>query len=76
MAMIQIDMAMPKNCLDCPACNEYLLCAIPVYGRRWGENDVKEFSQSRPDWCPMKEQETEWCEKCGRVRLKSKMEGR
>lgn len=55
--MIQIDMPMPKNCLDCPACNEYLMCAIPVNGRKWGENDVRDFSQSRPEWCPMKEQE-------------------
>ena len=55
--MIQIDMPMPKNCLDCPACNEYLMCAIPVNGRKWGENDVREFEQGRPEWCPMKEQE-------------------
>lgn len=55
--MIQIDMPMPKNCLDCPACNEYLMCAIPVNGRKWGENDVHEFGQGRPEWCPMKEQE-------------------
>lgn len=55
--MIQIDMQMPKNCLDCPACNEYLTCAIPVNGRKWGENDVREFGQGRPEWCPMKEQE-------------------
>ena len=55
MRMIQIDMPMPKNCLDCPACNEYLMCAIPCNGRGWGENDVKDFSQSRPEWCPMKE---------------------
>ena len=55
--MIQIDMQMPKNCLDCPACNEYLNCAIPVNGRKWGENDVHEFGQGRPEWCPMEEQE-------------------
>ena len=57
--MIQIDMAMPKNCIDCPACNEYLTCAIPVNGRKWGENDVRDFSQGRPEWCPMKEQDNE-----------------
>lgn len=57
--MIQIDMSMPKNCLDCPACNEYLMCAIPVNGRKWEENDVREFGQGRPEWCPMKEQEPE-----------------
>jgi hypothetical protein len=55
--MIQIDMPMSKNCLDCPACNEYLMCSIPVNGREWGENDVHEFDKSRPQWCPMKEQE-------------------
>lgn len=55
--MIQIDMPMPTNCLDCPACNEYLTCAIPVNGRKWGENDVREFGQGRPEWCPLKEQE-------------------
>lgn len=55
--MIQIDMPMPTNCLDCPACNEYLTCAIPVNGRKWGENDVREYGQGRPEWCPMKEQE-------------------
>ena len=55
--MIQIDMSMPTNCLDCPVCNEYLACAIPVNGRKWGENDVRDFSQSRPDWCPLKDQE-------------------
>lgn len=55
--MIQIDMHMPKNCFNCPACNEYLTCAIPINGRKWGENDVHDFSESRPEWCPMKEQE-------------------
>ena len=55
--MIQIDMPMPTNCLDCPACNEYLMCSIPVNGRKWGENDVHEFDKSRPQWCPMKEQQ-------------------
>ena len=55
--MIQIDMPMPTNCIDCPACNEYLMCAIPANGRGWGENDVHEFDQGRPEWCPLKEQE-------------------
>ena len=54
--MIQIDMQMPSNCIDCPACNEYLMCAIPANGRGCGENNVKDFSQGRPEWCPMKEQ--------------------
>lgn len=56
--LIQIDMPMPTNCLDCPACNEYLMCAIPVNGRKWGENDVREYGQGRPDWCPLMKQES------------------
>ena len=76
--MIQIDMQMPENCLDCPACNEYLTCAIPVNGRKWGENDVREYGNGRPEWCPLKEQdaEVELCDRCGRERLKSKWERR
>ena len=66
--MIQIDMSMPTNCLDCPACNEYLTCAIPVNGRKWGENDVREFGQGRPEWCPMKElvicKDCKWLGRC------------
>ena len=72
--MIQIDMPMPTNCIDCPACNEYLMCAIPRAGAGWGENDVRDFSDSRPEWCPMKEREpvkpvkyndAAMCIKCG-----------
>lgn len=54
--MIQIDMPMPKNCGECPLCNEYLMCGVPCNGRGWGENDVSDyFSDSRPEWCPLKE---------------------
>lgn len=53
--MIEIDMPMPKNCWDCPACNEYIVCAIPVEGHGYGNHDVSDFRQSRPEWCPMKE---------------------
>ena len=83
--MIQIDVQMPTNCLDCPACNEYLTCAIPVNGRKWGENDVSEFGQGRPEWCPLKElKENKWidhlyrfndtrfeCKSCHRTAAKS-----
>ena len=57
-------MSMPTNCLDCPACNEYLMCAIPCNGRGCGENDVKDYGQGRPEWCPMKEQEIVRCRDC------------
>lgn len=56
--MIQIDIPMPKNCGVCPICNEYLMCGVPCNGRGWGENDVSDyFTNGRPDWCPLKEQE-------------------
>lgn len=56
--MIQIDIPTPKNCGVCPICNEYLMCGVPCNGRGWGENDVSDyFSNGRPEWCPLKEQE-------------------
>ena len=55
--MIQIDIPMPKNCGECPICNEYLMCGVPRNGRGWGENDVSDyFTNGRPEWCPLKEQ--------------------
>ena len=58
--MIQIDISIPKNCGECPICNEYLMCGVPCNGRGWGENDVSDyFTNGRPEWCPMKEQEAE-----------------
>lgn len=55
--MIQIDMPMPKNCRMCPVCSEYDICLIPVDGKGFGEQNVSEFTEGRPEWCPMKEQE-------------------
>ena len=56
--MIQIDIPMPKNCGECPICNEYLMCGVPCNGRGWGENDVSDyFTNGRPEWCPLKEHE-------------------
>lgn len=54
--MIQIDIPMPKNCGECPICNEYLMCGVPCNGRGWGEDDVSDyFGDGRPEWCPLKE---------------------
>ena len=53
--MIQIDIDMPTNCLDCPICNEYKMCGLPCDGRGWGERDVSMYDTTRPDWCPLKE---------------------
>ena len=66
--MIQIDIPMPKNCGECPICNEYLMCGVPCNGRGWGENDVSDFySNGRPEWCPLKEPQAETieCKMCG-----------
>ena len=53
--MILIDIDMPKNCLECPAHDDYMTCVFPVQGRGWGSNDVTEYTKGRPGWCPMKE---------------------
>ena len=62
--MIQVNLPMPDNCLDCPACNEYAVCAIPVDGKGFGEQDVSDFSDSRPDWCPLKAEHDMPCFNC------------
>lgn len=55
--VIQIDMPMPGNCRMCPVCSEYDICLIPVDGKGFGEQNVSEFTEGRPEWCPMKELE-------------------
>ena len=55
--MIHIDMPMPENCRMCPACSEYDICLIPVDGKGFGEQNVSEFIDNRPNWCPLKEHE-------------------
>lgn len=79
--MIQIDMPMPKNCADCCFATADLVNGIITLfcmtqaGRRMYAPDLIS-RKDRPEWCPLKEQETELCDRCGRVRLKSKWEGR
>jgi hypothetical protein len=60
----------------CPACSEYDICLIPIDGKGFGEQNVSEFIDSRPEWCPLKEQEpvkptvrygTFRCGKCGNI---------
>lgn len=55
--MIQIEMPMPENCRMCPVCSEYDICLIPVDGKGFGDQNVSEFTEGRPEWCPLKEQE-------------------
>ena len=44
----------------CPVCSEYDICLIPVDGKGFGEQNVSDFTEGRPEWCPMKEQEAKW----------------
>ncbi len=76
--MIQIDMQMPEKCGDCIFCDDNCSCVASDYNGT-GINVGCAYRTGRRDIrCPLKEQEveTEWCERCGRVRLKSKWEGR
>ena len=66
--MIWIDMPMPEKCSECRFETECGYCkAMP--DNFCGNTD----DRKRPEWCPLKEQddEVEWCDRCGRVRLKS-----
>ena len=73
--MIQIDMLMPKRCSECPFASAdfyngimSLSCIAPT-GRSMYAPDLI-YRKDRPAWCPLKEQETELCDRCGRMRLK------
>ena len=54
--MIQIDMAMPKSCTDCPLLFlqlDFTQCRAD--GRYMYKEDAKWMSKQRPNWCPLKE---------------------
>ena len=60
--MIQIDMSMPECCADCPFASADLIngiitltCMTPV-GRKMYAPDLIS-RKTRPEWCPLKEQE-------------------
>ena len=78
--MLIIDRPMPEGCDVCPLMYDYIQCrALPE-----GCEDDDAFHEwdfdytKRPEWCPLKELETdaELCDRCGRRRLKSNREGR
>ena len=71
--MIQIDMPMPKSCMECPMCHDHIWCHAPV-PLEWGESDVSRHMTDRPEWCPLKEPGTVkmqdgrmkyYCSECG-----------
>ena len=62
--MIQIDMPMPERCAGCPFASADLIngiitlaCMTPV-GRNMYAPDLIS-RKTRPEWCPLKEQEKE-----------------
>ena len=76
--MIYIDMQMPKKCGECP-CFHFenpMYCQAVKADKK--KKIVAPYGATRPEWCPLKEQddEVEWCDRCGRIRLKSKWERR
>lgn len=52
--MIQIDMEMPEDCIDCPIHNDEFLCCNL-------EPDIKDWDgfDGRPEWCPLVEVKNE-----------------
>ena len=65
--MIQIDIDMPKQCINCPLCKHIHLADSPlliyacgkgmrpIYSHETAEG-VDEFSKmEKPEWCPLKE---------------------
>ena len=73
MEMIQIDMPMPERCGVCFAMHTDEIgleswCGIDETARDLYTADI---NTKRPEWCPLKEQETELCDRCGRRRVKS-----
>lgn len=77
--MIQIDLPMPEACNVCPFNYDFCWCKAFGDHDKWEKysddwNDHVCDRETRPEYCPLKEQETELCDRCGRVRLKSNRE--
>lgn len=51
--MLQIDMRMPNNCINCPLTHDYVCL---VTDRYLDESLTGAYGEERPDWCPLKEQ--------------------
>lgn len=69
--MIQIDMDMPKRCIECPLCKHLHLAnsplliyacgrwTRPIYSHETAEGVDEFYKMQKPDWCPLKEAEPE-----------------
>ncbi len=57
-------MNMPKNCQDCPLFDEeFYYCHGRLQYEAWEVKDIYKQHPSRPDWCPLMEEEIS-CTKC------------
>lgn len=52
--MLQIDMRMPNNCINCPLSYDYVCL---VTDRYLDESLTGAYGEERPDWCPLKDPE-------------------
>ena len=60
--MIVIDIPMPKRCADCPCFDDAIYGKCQVKDTWLGAEDSAWFSDTRPNWCPLKEMVT--CKDC------------
>lgn len=57
MGMIIIDMKMPQRCAECPCFSDSIYGHCNVKDIWLGADDGAWFSDHRPNWCPLQEQE-------------------
>ena len=62
--MIVIDIPMPKKCAECPCFDDAIYGKCQVKDTWLGAEDGAWFSDTRPNWCPLKEIIT--CKDCAR----------
>lgn len=53
--MIQIDIPMPERCSECPCFDDTVYGKCNVLDRWLSASDGAWFSDTRPEWCPLKE---------------------
>lgn len=51
--MLQIDMRMPNNCINCNLSHDYVCMVTERY---LDEDLCGAYGETRPEWCPLKEQ--------------------
>ena len=62
--MIQIDMQMPGNCLNCKMRNDYFCVLKEKYFDEGFEGWNGSYIKERPPWCPLQDIELVMCKNC------------